>query len=488
MHILEQFYEKWKTDLHSLLRSYTYVNKHRIRSRFVFLKLEKYLRKFLNDSLQEQEKIILLPGLRGVGKTTLLAQLYFFEEFLSKNNKSKNFKNRLDYKLYISVDELRLNNIHLHDFIQYLESTYWGSLVDGNKKILLLIDEIQYDEDWDLTLKTLYDKTHGKNNILIVATGSAAILLKKQNSDLIRRSIVQKIWPEKFIEYLAVHNGIYPEKGLSNDLKHAIFDSKTADEVYSAISTLKLPITAHITPSSDFEAFKRQYMLKGAMPFTAKLEDDREALYRIKEMLILNIIGRDLRVIGDFDSDTLLKIPDLLYLLANSDELSLSRLAQTLGFKAMQTLRKTLEALVDAELLYKVLPYGQPYRRVKKAPKYLFMAPALRNSLASVMNLNSIKGKSLEDYCALIFAKELEGKVSVMYDYGRIGADFIVRFRDATEIVIEIGYGKNTIRQVKETLKKTKDRAKYGLVIGSEYLELKDDNIVTIPLNYFLLM
>ena len=79
-------------------------------------------------------------------------------------------------------------------------------------------------------------------------------------------------------------------------------------------------------------------------------------------------------------------------------------------------------------------------------------------------------------------------KGTVLFDYAKGGADFVLRFFDKSEIVIEVGFGKEEVKQVEKTMLKTKDRAKYGLVVGSKNLELVDNKIVKIPLNYFLLM
>ena len=190
---------------------------------------------------------------------------------------------------------------------------------------------------------------------------------------------------------------------------------------------------------------------------------------------------------GDFDAETLVKIPDVLFLLANSDEVSSGKLADTLKFHS-NTINKILSALVDAEILFEVKPYGQPYKQIKKSSKYLFMGSNIRAGLLSGVLGTDIKGKLLEDYFALIFAKEFFDQAKLHYDYGKGGADFVVRFFDNSEIVVEVGFGKEEIKQVQKTLKTTKGRAKYGLVIGSEKLELINGDIVKVPLDYFLLI
>ena len=204
-------------------------------------------------------------------------------------------------------------------------------------------------------------------------------------------------------------------------------------------------------------------------------------------MMLINIVQRDLILSGDFDAETLVKIPDTLFLLSNSDEISTGNLANTLGAHS-NTINKILSSLVDTEILFEVKPYGQPYKQIRKSAKFLFISPNLRAGLLNGFIGSNLRGKLLEDYMSLIFEKEFRGSAEFYYDYGKGGADFVMRFLDKTEIVIEVGFGKEETSQVEKTMAKTENRGKYGLVIGSKELELVDNKIVKLPLNYFLLM
>ena len=483
----EQFYIEWKANLENYLSGYIFGEQGMRKTRYPYLTLQKYLTDLLDETLAEENKIIILPGIRGVGKTTLLSQLYSFEKFLPDSHQHLKHKFKvLDHRFYISVDRLISENISLNDFIQYLEDTVWGSLLKNNKKILLLIDEIQYDEQWDLSLKLLFDKVKGNKNILIIATGSSAIFLNQKNKDLVRRSKVERILPEKFTEYLVLHHGIFPQKGLTSALRDAVFNSITAREVFERISAQKISIVNKLSSIKDLQQRKNDYFLRGSFPFAAEMTSIPQALERIKNMVLVNITQRDLILSGDFDAETLVKIPDVLFLLANSDEISTGNLADTLKLHS-NTINKILKSLVDAEILFEIKPYGQPYAQIKKSPKYLFVSSAIRSGLLGGIFSSGNKGKLLEDYMALIFAKELDGKAKVLYDYGKGGADFVVRFVNGEEIVFEVGMSKERTDQVERTMKKTNGRAKYGVVIGSQELELQGD-VVKIPLHYFLLM
>ncbi len=485
MQKIQEFYAKWNSEMEPLLNSYIYENENLIVPRFIYSHLERYLFKFLTNQLADEEKIILLPGLRGVGKTTLLAQLFFFEKFLQKRTLKKHLKHyTLDFRFYISVDELMLRGITLAEFLDFLETNLWGSLARGQKKVLLLLDEVQYDPKWDLTLKKLYDKTVNKHNLLVVATGSAAISLKRQSSDLIRRSIILHVLPEKYTEFLNVHHGITPPTGLSDSIKEALFFQSTAEEVEKTLKELSLPLATYLISQGTRRFFEKEYLLKGAFPFSAKIKNKFEALQRIKDTIILNV-ERDLKTLGNFDTDTLSKVPSLLYLLAYSDSINSKNLLDSSAITSIQTLRKILDTLVDSELLFKLLPYGKVYKNIKKASKYLFIAPSLRAALLPSFETEHFKGKLLEDFCALIFAEIFKGTTTLMYDYGKNGADFIIRFHDLTEIIVEVGFTKNSIKQVYTTMKRAKSNVKYGIVIGTEKLE-RYDNIVTVPIEYVL--
>ncbi|NIA18361.1 MAG: hypothetical protein GWO79_00570, partial [Actinobacteria bacterium] len=189
---------------------------------------------------------------------------------------------------------------------------------------------------------------------------------------------------------------------------------------------------------------------------------------------------------GDFDAETLVKIPNLLYLLASSDEVTTGKLSSTLKMNE-RTLSKILDALLRAEIIFEISPYGRPYSQVKKSSKYLFISPSIRTSLLGGIIPFGLAGKQLEDYLALLFAKELSKDARFFYDYSSGGADFIVRLKDETEVVLEVGLNKEKVQQVAHTLKKTEGRGKFGLVVGSDKLELINENIVKIPLEYLLL-
>ncbi|RLF85063.1 ATP-binding protein, partial [Thermococci archaeon] len=118
-----------------------------LRRRFIFEELQGKVNSFMREG---KCATVLLPGLRGTGKTTLLAQLYFYTHSMTSE------------MIYLPVDELRLLGFTLIEGVErYLE-------IFRPERSVLLLDEVQYDEKWPLTLKVLNDR----KQFLIIATGS----------------------------------------------------------------------------------------------------------------------------------------------------------------------------------------------------------------------------------------------------------------------------------------------------------------------------
>jgi len=102
--------------------------------------------------------------------------------------------------LYLDVSRLSAEGIELNEFFSFYQEINDFRLVDMKKKIILLLDEIHYDEKWGLFLKVLFDATKGHKNLFVIATGSSALKLK-MNPDLSRRSLSEEIEPLKFNEF-----------------------------------------------------------------------------------------------------------------------------------------------------------------------------------------------------------------------------------------------------------------------------------------------
>lgn len=154
---------------------------------------EKYLielRKYLDF-----KQIIILTGLRRVGKTTLMKLI--IEEQINKGIEPNHI-------LYVSLDDYLL---HKNNIIEIVNEFRQIHKIKIEEKIYLFLDEVTYKEDFHVQLKNIYDS---QNTKLFVASSSASMLRDKKAS-LTGRAITIEIKPLDLEEYL-YFNGITIKK------------------------------------------------------------------------------------------------------------------------------------------------------------------------------------------------------------------------------------------------------------------------------------
>jgi predicted AAA+ superfamily ATPase len=154
---------------------------------------EKYLvelRKYLDF-----KQIIILTGLRRVGKTTLMKLI--IEELIAKGIDSTHI-------LYVSLDDYLLHKSNILEIVNEFRQVH---KIKIEEKIYLFLDEVTYKEDFHVQLKNIYDS---QNTKLFVASSSASMLRDKKAS-LTGRAITLEIKPLDLEEYL-FFNGITIKK------------------------------------------------------------------------------------------------------------------------------------------------------------------------------------------------------------------------------------------------------------------------------------
>lgn len=488
---IEQFYIRWQAVLPQRIDGYINdESKKLLPTRFMFAKFKKTIEKFLKNDLSEIEKIVLMPGIRGIGKSTLLAQTFALEKFLKPNKDGAILENigKLNEKLYLDVSQLHAEQITLNDFFKFYEEIKEFHFEKPNKKILILLDEIHFDENWGLFLKNLFDRTKGHKDVLVITTGSSALQIN-MIADLGRRTDVWNIFPMKFNEYLILKYGKYPLSGLSDELQEILFNSSSGDEVFNRLKGRESEIERYFVNEVPLGA-ENDFFESGSFPSAVKIENKQKAIEKIKSV-IDGIVAKDILKLKKFETHTVAKINDLLYLLAQSDLISYQKLQEALKIQRPETLESLIEVLMMAGLLIKVRTYGRTYGSTRKTPKFLFITPSLRSAILSNNYLSGTEGKKLEDYFALIFEKDIKanqtfGAPKLFYDIAEGGADFVLTLKDRSNIVIEVGFNKEEIKQVEFTMKKVKSR--YGLVFGSNDLKLVNNSIVKVPLKFLMLI
>lgn len=440
--------------------------------RNAFLLLQKYLNNYVNNN-SRQARWVAISGLRGTGKTTLLAQLY------DELNVPK------ERKLFISVDYVvQLLGGSVQDIIMSYEQILGESIEGATEPLYLFIDEVQYDPKWAIVLKTIYDRTP---NVFIFSTGSSALEINT-NPDTARRVITETLLPMSFTEYQTISKGIYPEKGLGADLRNGIVGAENAKDIYNVFNDNRNSITSYWTRADKLEIPK--YLQYGTLPFMAAAINPAIAFDQL-ERSIDRILSLDVAKIGQFGVDVIAHIPKILYSVADSDVVSLNSLGKALGVPR-QTLARIFAALEEAEVLFKLEPQGSHTSQVRRPDKYLFTTPAIRamyfTITGSTRDSQQILGHLLEDavgmYLRRIFG-ERSITSSINYSSTAGAADFVVRHKQST-FVIEVGYGKKRTQQILATDKVPDNRI--GILLSKNELAIDNkNNIVTIPIREFIL-
>ena len=402
--------------------------------RIVYQRLESGLLSFINDS-NARSRWIIIPGLRGVGKTVLLAQLYNHPSLREQ-----------PLKLYLSLDNLAARNVDYNQLLGAIETKIGSQLHETKNKVFLFLDEIHFWDKWSVGLKVLYDNCP---NLFLVCTGSSALALNL-NPDSSRRADIIRVAPLSLTESILMEVDVRRSKdSLKSDrpvldkihhnlerhilsdsprrIEQALFGSKTAAEVYENLQNLQpevdrywnaFPQQTPDNPADPAEALIEAYVNRYlTLPYAIAIQHDSPAgansgfgghfvdsppkrelaaeaevvrnELRIKEMIQQTlglVLERDLEVFNKFDPSTRSAAFDFLRLIADSDTVSLRKISDNLSpdrtpKMSINTIRDLLRTLCQAELLNEIQPLRASFGRITKSSKYLFTAPAIRSAL-----------------------------------------------------------------------------------------------------------
>lgn len=256
-------------------------------------------KRYLFEKIDWDQRLILILGYRGVGKTTLLLQ------YLSDSNQKG---------VYLSLDDFFFET---HRLIETIQNLYH----EGFR--LFSLDEVHRYYYWSKDLKQVYDDFP---DIKIVATGSSILDISKGNADLSRRASTYhlnglsfrefllfeknlKINPLSLEEILTNHQQIGPDIldlinypiDFENYLKHGFYPFFIeAKSTYSQKleETINLVIDSDVAPFEDLQHStvrgmkKLLYVISESVPFTPninklseKLEIPRNTILRLLDYL-----------------------------------------------------------------------------------------------------------------------------------------------------------------------------------------------------------
>ena len=380
----------------------------------------------------DKKLMIILYGLRRMGKTTMMYQI--ISELL-KVNKSR-------YVLYFSFDEYTHS---LKDILNSYQEMVLNNTFDNIKEnIYIFFDEIQKVPDWENQIKVYYDLYP---SIKFILSRSAAVSLRrKSNESLAGRIISIYIEPLSFNEFLEM-NGYDREKIRQNP------------DMYKR----------------ELIPMLQKYMKYGTFPELAHNDDEDYAKMYIKDSVIDRIIYRDIE--NEFKINDTNLVRTLMKLIVNKPGLTLNfkAISENLG-KDQRTISNYFEYLEFGFLIKIIYNYrANDYislRKLKKCypatPNIIFaLSDKFHESLPYVME-NLVLMKIKTDY----FYKN-----SYEVDFISVNNDKISP--------IEVKKTNRTERQITMFINKYGDRVENPLLIT--YDKEKYGNVSVVPLWKFLI-
>ncbi|MDE7457811.1 MAG: AAA family ATPase [Muribaculaceae bacterium] len=310
--------------------------------------LDAPLRRYLYDKIAWSDRLIMIKGARGVGKTTIMLQ---------------QCKEQGDKGVYASLDQLFFND---HTIVEFADYHY------KHGGTHLYLDEVHLypRSNWEQELKNIYDSYPALH---IVLTGSSLLHLNSKIADLSRRVAVYDLRGLSFREYLNF-TGNY---GLAPiNLPNLLNDHRS----------LASNISSQIRVIGEFE----KYLKKGYYPFFL---DSSEITYDQRvERLVLSVIDIDIPAITSIEYETQLKLKKLLVVLADQVPFvpNMTNLSRDIGVTRNQ-LMKFFTLLSEGAILRTLMDSTTQPKQAAKPEKILFDNPSVMQALGIVNKVGTAR-------------------------------------------------------------------------------------------------
>lgn len=477
--IMSNIVTEYITEIPTIIHKKIYKNNIKYEHRNEYYEIREKIDKFI-DKEETHKRFLVLPGIRGVGKTTILYQIY---EYLFKE---KNIP--LNQILYLSCDDI--NNAvecNLRKLIElYLDNYHNTTPRLLNKKIFLLIDEAQYDKNWSQIGKILFDKTE---NIFMIFTGSSALNLEV-TADSKRRYKKIIIPPLTYSHHLKLKYNI------KLDTTANYFKNLLDNRIIEDFKDYEFGIKTKLTNTLNYtENDWMNYIYYGGYPINFDETDILEINDNLVET-VEKVIDTDMKIIKNISEDNQVNANRTIrYLaLANSNETSMNKISTYLN-TSISNVKIILETLEKTQIIFHCEAHGTSSKRTRKSWKYYFATSSLKNALLnSIGNTNTNKaqheGILLENFVAskLHQFTKYNKAYTLYYDSNKKGnVDFILQKEFGHKIPIEVGRGKKDKKQIKKAINNYK--SEYGIIISNKTQKIeKEDNVIRIPPKTFALL
>lgn len=339
----------------------------------------------LMERIDWNERLLMIKGQKGVGKTTLMTQRIL--KMFGPTNTSE--------VLYVSMDNIYFSNHRLLDFIEQFHA-------QGGK--YLFLDEVHKYKGWSLEVKNAYDEF---TDMHFVLSGSSLMNLSDGEADLSRRCITYHMLGLSFREFLQMFH-------------QKEFRQRKLEEILTDGNSICAEVNAQIRPLPLFS----EYLRYGYYPF---LKEGQNNYYTRIENIVNTTIEVELPQLRKIDISNIRKLKSLLAILSSNvpfaiDTVKLSSMAEL----SRTTLLQYLHYLSEARLLQLLYSDVTSVKRLQKPDKLYLENPNLLHALAP-QTVN--QGTERE----VFFINQLSANHVV--EYSKTSADFSID----RQYTIEVG-------------------------------------------------
>ncbi len=456
--VLTAYNPWWKTGAVNPKMTKTY-------KRFAFYEAMKRLME------KDIRRSVVLTGTRRVGKTTIQYQM--IEELLSMGVAPHRI-------VFISMDHPMLK---LSQFQDVLECYHENICPDQD--VYYFFDEVQYAQDWDRWLKTIYDN---QPDTKVVATGSASpVLIKGSRESGAGRWTVIQVPTMSFYEYCELLGVDKPD--IPEDLK-----------VTTLLYKSQIERTQIMLQLSKVQNHFMRYLQVGGFPELALAENDLMAQQIMREDVVDKVLKRDLPSLYNIRNATELERIFLYLCNVSSEIVSIEAITKELNGVSRTTVENYIDYLESANLIYQSWPVDMAGKKILKAsPKIYIADAAIRNAVLmddSILTDATQMGKVVETAVYKhVAAFYYQFATSVGYYRGgrkNKEVDIVVDYPNIRNILVEVKYRENAAIADEDAIVELCENACASIVVTKNATDFgihntnKEKNLLRIPAFAFL--
>lgn len=348
--------------------------------------------RYFDLKLFDKQKVSLVLGQRGVGKTTLLIQYihYVRSQAILRDNQT----------LYIQADHVSLGERTLFTVAKEFHN-------DGG--LLLCIDEIHKYPQWSKQLKSIIDSFP---KLRLLLSGSSILELQKGTHDLSRRVVTYHLLGLSFREYLNLSLKLsLPAISLIEILeKHPSLSKKILNDLGQAMQDKDITV----------QRLFREYLEYGYYPYSFEFSNKDSFFITLEQTVHTTIESDILSVYPEFSGVSIRRLFKLFQIIAVNVpyEPDLKDLKKMIHIGDDRTVKSYLQILHNAQLIMNLYSENKSLKALEKPSKiYLQNTNLMRLVAGSYDNIE--RGTLRETF--FLETLILQHKV----DYSKIG-DFLV--------------------------------------------------------------